>query len=59
MANLKTGGVSASVLASTHSPSQKPATSSAPRMLTPSETVSLRQHKQQTAATVKASLARA
>jgi hypothetical protein len=56
MANSKTGGASDSASASTRSPNLKPATSRAPRMLTPSEIVSLRQDKAKTAAIARRAL---
>jgi hypothetical protein len=53
MADSKTGSASDSASASKRSPNPKPATSRAPRMLTPSEIVSLRQDKAKTAAIAK------
>lgn len=45
MASLNHGGPNASGTTSTTTPNRKPATSNAPRMLTPSEIVSLRKNK--------------
>ncbi|MDI9333147.1 MAG: hypothetical protein QM533_02095 [Cytophagales bacterium] len=56
MNNLKNGGQHNSGSGSTASPNQKPATLNAVRMLTPSEIESLRLHKHETAAYVKAAL---
>lgn len=51
--NWKSGGTSGSVTASTALLNQKLATSNAPRMLTPSEIVLLRQSKQEIANRIK------
>lgn len=51
--NLKTGGKSGSVTASTALLNQRLATSNAPRMLTPSEIELLRKSKQEIAAQYK------
>ncbi len=47
MNSSNTGGKNASATTSSASPNQKPATSNAPRMLTPSEIESLKKHKAQ------------
>lgn len=52
--NLKSGGTSGSVTASTALLNQKLATSNAPRMLIPSEIALLRRSKQEIAARYKA-----
>ena len=51
---LKSGGTSGSVTASTALLNQKLATSNAPRMLTPSEIVLLKQSKREIALRIKA-----
>lgn len=52
--HLKSGGTNGSVTASTALLNQKLATSNAPRMLTPSEIVLLRQSKREFALRIKA-----
>ena len=58
MDNSKTGGAAILDSASIASPNRKPATSSVPRMLTPSEIESLRRHKGEIGALAKAAFRR-